>query len=140
MMNTTHRSLLIYYGLALYVIVSSTAHASQVSGWWGGSWTCNIDGRPAQMKWSVVDDSQTSCEDTSEGRICSSTSGVRWKGRFSDNGSPWVSLTNPREGNRGGLYFYHADGNKWYLPKPKGNRTTGWTTWNGQRYQLSCWK
>lgn len=65
------------------------------------------------------------------------TSAVKWVGRFSDNGPYWVPLTNPRESNEGGLYFRHADGNQWYLPKPKGNRTTGWTTWNSQRYSLS---
>jgi hypothetical protein len=58
----------------------------------------------------------------------------------SDAGSRWVALTDPREGSRGGLYFRHADGNQWYLPKPTGNKTKGWTTWNGQRYSLSCWK
>lgn len=111
------------------------AAASQVSGWWGGSWSCNIDGRPARMKWAVVDDSQTSCN----GNICSTTSGVKWKGSFSDNGSRWVPLTNARTGNLGGLYFNHADGNLWYLRKPASRQTAGWTTWNGRRYRLACW-
>lgn len=123
-------------GIALCFAVSSPVVASQAVGWWGGNWNCNIDGRSAQMKWIVVDDSQTTCN----GNICSTTSGVRWQGSFSDNGSRWVPLTNPREGNRGGLYFRHADGNQWYLGKPAGNRTTGWTTWNGKRYPLSCWR
>jgi len=135
--NVVQRSLLtISCGIALSFSVSSSATASQAVGWWGGNWTCNIDGRPARMQWKVVDDSQTTCN----GDTCSTTSGVRWVGSFSDNGSRWVPLTNPREGNRGGLYFRHADGNQWYLSKPTGSRTTGWTTWNGQRYPLSCWK
>lgn len=115
---------------------SIPAAAGLAPGWWGGTWACTIDGRPATMKWAVVDDSQTTCS----GGVCTSTSGVKWKGSFSDNGSQWVALTNARTGNQGGLYFRHADGNQWYLPKPAGGngRTTGWTTWNGRRYPLSC--
>jgi Family of unknown function (DUF6006) len=114
-----------------------TAHASTVApGWWSGSWQCTIDGRPARMKWSVVDVGGTSCD----GEVCTSTSEVAWRGRFSDNGSQWVSLTNARPGRSGGLYFNHADGNKWYLPRPTANRTKGWTTWQGNRYPLSCWR
>lgn len=122
--------------IALSFAFSGSSPASVAVGWWGGYWDCNIDGRPARMKWDVVDDSQTTCN----GNICSTTSGVRWQGSFSDNGSRWVALTEPRRGNRGGLYFRHADGNQWYLPQPTNNKTTGWTTWNGQRYSLSCWK
>lgn len=122
--------------IALCLAVFSPALASTASGWWGGNWNCNIDGRPALMRWNVVDDSQTTCN----GDVCSTTSGVRWKGSFSDNGSRWVALTEPRQGNRGGLYFRHADGNQWYLAKPSGNKTVGWTTWNNQRYPLSCWR
>lgn len=122
-------------GLALSAASFSPAGAGMVTGWWGGNWTCNIDGRPAQMKWVPVDDSQTSCN----GDVCSTSSGARWKGSFSDNGSRWVPLNNPRTGNLGGLYFNHADGNRWYLPKPTGRQTVGWTTWNGQRYRLACW-
>jgi hypothetical protein len=136
----TWRSFLPSCGLVFSLAVCGSAQAGLASGWWGGNWTCDIDGRPAQMQWSVVDAGESSCRDTSEGRICTSTSAVRWKGRFSDHGAAWVALTNPREGSRGGLYFRHADGNQWYLPKPTGGRTTGWTTWNGRRYRLSCWK
>jgi Family of unknown function (DUF6006) len=137
MTTIMQRSLItISCGIALSLAVSNASIASQVAGWWGGNWNCNIDGRPARMRWNVVDDSQTTCNDD----ICSTSSGVRWNGSFSDNGSRWVPLTNPRQVDRGGLYFRHADGNQWYLPKPTGNRTTGWTTWNGKRYPLSCWK
>lgn len=114
----------------------SFAPASQVVGWWGGTWTCKIDGRPSRMKWAAVNDSQTTCS----GDTCTSSSGARWSGKFSDNGSRWVALTNPRSGSQGGLYFQHADGNKWYLAKPVNNKTDGWTTWRGQRYSLSCWQ
>jgi len=122
--------------LAFGALFSLPSHASLSVGWWGGTWTCNIDGRPARMKWSSVDNTQTSCD----GETCSTVAGARWKGLFSDSGSQWAPLTNAHLGNDGGLYFRHADGNKWYLPKPKGNKTTGWTTWNGNRYKLSCWR
>jgi hypothetical protein len=119
---------------ALCLAVSAPTLASTVSGWWGGTWACNIDGRPAQMKWTAVNDSQQTCHNGT----CTSTSGARWKGSFSDNGSQWVPLTDPRAGQQGGLFFRHADGNQWYLARPVGNRTSGWTTWNGKRYSLSC--
>ena len=109
--------------------------ASTASGWWGGNWRCTIDGRPARMNWKIVNAGNTSCD----GDACTQTSEVAWRGSFSDNGSRWVPLTRPRLGNLGGMYFNHADGNKWYLPKPSNNRSNGWTTWNGNRYPLSCW-
>ena len=120
--------------VAVCLAVSAPAVASTLAGWWGGTWACSIDGRPAQMKWVAVSDSQQTCSNGT----CTQTSGVRWKGSFSDNGSRWVPLTDPRTGQQGGLFFRHADGNQWYLPKPVGNRTSGWTTWNGKRYPLSC--
>ena len=126
-------------GLTLCLVALAPSHASQVSGasdWWIGAWKCNIDGRSARMKWSAVDDSKTTCN----GDVCRSTSGVRWQGSFSDNGSRWVPLTNPSKNKEGGLFFLHADGNQWYLPKPRNNKTTGWTTWSGKRYPLSCWR
>lgn len=113
--------LAISFGLALFV--TSPISADTIEGWWGGNWACKIDGRPARMKWIPAEGG----------------SGLYWKGSFSDNGSRWVPLTNARKGNQGGLYFNHADGNKWYLAKPAGHKTSGWTTWNGQRYPLSCW-
>ncbi|MDS9467311.1 DUF6006 family protein [Paracoccus sp. MBLB3053] len=117
---------------------STPSFANMASGWWGGDWDCIIDGRPARMRWSVVDNGSQSCEETDEGTICSSSVSAGWKGRFSDNGSKWVSLTNAKSGDKGGLFFTHADGNRWYLAKPVGRTAKGWTTWNGQRYPLSC--
>ncbi|CAN7313161.1 DUF6006 family protein [Variovorax sp. LjRoot290] len=134
--NTTRRSLTTFSrGLALCFALSGPALASTVGGWWGGAWNCSIDGRPARMTWVPVNDTQTSCD----GDTCSSSAGARWKGKFSDNNSRWVALTHPESDGRG-LRFRHADGNQWYLAKPSGNRTTGWTTWNHQRYPLSCWR
>lgn len=126
-------------GLLLFAaaVVPDATHASTVpGGWWSGSWKCNIDGRPARMKWHVADASEGSCD----GDICSTSSAVRWAGSFSDNGSRSVPLSRASEGTKGGLYFTHADGNRWYLAKPVGGKAVGYTTWNGQRYPLSCWR
>lgn len=120
----------------LMVSISPASASQVVGGWWDGWWRCTIDGRPARMVWRVVDDSQTTCN----GNVCSTSFGVRWGGQFSDNGSRFVPLTNPEVGQQGGLYFRHADGNRWYLPKPTANRTSGWTTWMGRRYPLVCWR
>lgn len=121
---------------ALLMAMASSAGASMASGWWGGNWKCTIDGRPAKMKWVPVNVDDSSCD----GDACTTSSGARWKGSFSDNGAPWVALTNARAGKQGGLHFTHADGNKWYLPKPTKGRSNGWTTWEGKRYSLSCWR
>lgn len=121
--------------ITLGLAVAIPANAGLVSGWWGGSWNCNIDGRSAQMRWTVVEDVEPPCNSD----LCSSSSGVHWEGRFSDNGGRWVALKNPRTAtNTGGLFFNHADGNRWYLAKPVSNKASGWTTWNGNRYPLSC--
>lgn len=134
-----YKQRLIALAIGLFSTIScfSTApvSAGQIVGkWWDGSWRCTIDGRPARMVWKIVDDPQS----TSDGDIGTTTSGVKRIGRFSDNGSRWVSLSDAREGNNGGLFFRHADGNQWYLPKPQGERTSGWTTWQGNRYPLVC--
>ena len=55
-------------GLAIvpvsFFVGANHASASQaVSQWYFGLWNCNIDGRPAQMQWYVVDDPQTTCSD-----------------------------------------------------------------------------
>ena len=123
-------------GLCLLACLAGSAHASMAGGWWGGKWKCTIDGRPARMNWAVVDAGESSCD----GETCTTTSAVRWAGKFSDNGSQWVKLTNARPGNLGGLYFQHADGNRWYLAKPAGGKAQGWTTWQNRRYPLACWQ
>lgn len=121
-----------------YLVGPTPVEASMaVGGWWSGNWTCKIDGRPARMKWYIADNSEQSCDGDG---ICSSTSAVTWRGRFSDNGSQWVSLTNLTVGKKGGIFFRHADGNQWYLGKPVNRSTGGWTTWNGTRFPLSCSK
>lgn len=125
---------------ALIVFAALPAVGGQAVGWWGGDWQCNIDGRAALMRWTTVNIDDGECWDEDGATICSSSSSVGWRGRFSDNGSPWVPLTDPRLGSRGGMYFNHADGNRWYLAEPEGGTAYGWTTWNGQRYPLSCWR
>lgn len=130
--------LVVLITIAHYLIEPMPAKASMVvGGWWSGNWICKIDGRPAKMKWFIANNSEQSCDDDG---ICSSTSAVTWRGSFSDNGSPWVPLTSLVEGRKGGIFFRHADGNQWYLSKPVNRSTSGWTTWNGTRYPLSCSK
>jgi hypothetical protein len=117
--------------LAWCFVTSGPPLAGQVTAWWGGFWACTIDGRPARMKWGAAGDSAA---------VNGISHAARWKGSFSDNGSRWMPLTNAREDTKGGLYFRHANGNQWYLAKPVNNKSKGWTTWNGQRYALSCWR
>lgn len=107
-----------------------------VTQWYHGMWDCRIDGRPAQMQWSVVNDSRTSCN----GDICSTTSGVKTVGRFSDNGSRWVPLAiNWSSGNRLGIRYQGAEPDNWFLQFSDRTRiATGWTTWRGNRYPLQC--
>ena len=136
-MKSKSRTASLICGLVAAITASAApAFGGQAVGWWGGNWNCTIDGRPARMNWKVVDAGETSCD----GDTCTSTSAVAWRGSFSDNGSGWVPLTNPRRGNKGGVFFFHADGNKWYLPQPASNKSNGWTTWQGNRYPLSCWR
>lgn len=121
-------------GVVLFLICASPAGASQVAGqWWFGEWRCTIDGRPARMSWRVVDDPQTQCQ----GNVCSTSSGVKVVGRFSDNGSRWVPLTSPQ--NSGAmLRFRHADGNRWQLTRSNANLAVGNTVWQGRQFPLSC--
>jgi hypothetical protein len=121
------------------VFASNHANAGLVAReWFFGTWDCNIDGRPAQMQWRVVDDSQTTCN----GNICSSTSGVRIDGRFSDNGSPWVSLGkrfSNAQRQELGIRYLGKEQDNWYLKyNSKTKVADGWTTWRGKRYPLQC--
>jgi Family of unknown function (DUF6006) len=113
------------------------AQASQVlSQWYFGKWNCTIDGRPAKMQWLVVDDPQTTCS----GDVCSSSSGVKVVGRFSDNGSAWVPLSKRYlRGNEFGIRYLGAEQNNWMLRyQPSTKVAAGWTTWRGNRYPLQC--
>lgn len=104
--------------------------------WYFGNWDCSIDGRPARMQWRVVDDPQTTCT----GNVCSTTSGVKVVGRFSDSGSAWVPLAK-RWSNRAEIRIRYlgAEQDNWYLRYDRSARTaTGWTTWRGNRYPLQC--
>lgn len=136
-MNPRHSLANIATACGILTLLALPASASLIAAkWWDGDWNCSIDGRSARMKWKVVDDTQTTCSDG----ICTSTAKVKRVGQFSDNGGGWVALTFLREDLSGGLNFQHADGNAWYLPKPKAGRSTGWTTWQGRRYPLICWR
>jgi hypothetical protein len=128
-------------GLAIFplgfFVASDHTSASQVPlEWYFGNWDCNIDGRPAQMQWYVVDDPQTICS----GNICSTTSGVRTVGRFSDNGSPWVPLERQwSTSSQLGIRYLGNEQDNWYLSYNSGTQVAdGWTTWRGNQYPLQC--
>ena len=115
----------------------STINASQVANqWYFGSWNCNIDGRNSKMDWLVVDDPQTKCD----GDVCSTTSGVKVVGRFSDNGSAWVSLAKHSANSTSlSIRYLGQEQDNWFLRyNVKSGRAIGWTTWRGKRYPLSC--
>lgn len=121
------------------VLASPQAKAGLVvSEWFFGRWDCNIDGRPAQMQWKVVDDSQTTCS----GDTCSTTSGVRIAGWFSDNGSAWVPLKKRFANTQRqelGIRYLGKEQDNWYLKYNSRTKVAdGWTTWRGQRYPLQC--
>jgi hypothetical protein len=114
--------------LAILAILPGTnsAHASQAaSQWYFGNWNdCKIDGRPAKMQWKVVDDSQTQCD----GNICQSTSGN------------WVPLSvRYNRTNEVGIRYLGREQDNWVLRyNPNSRVATGYTTWRGNRYPLSC--
>jgi hypothetical protein len=111
--------------------------ASQVvSQWYFGRWDCTIDGRPSRMQWRVIDDPQTNCN----GDVCSSTSGVKVVGRFSDNGSAWVPLEKRYlRGNDLGIRYLGREQDNWFLRyNSRTRQATGYTTWRNNRYPLLC--
>ncbi len=115
----------------------STINASQVAReWYFGLWDCNIDGRPAKMEWYVVNDPQTTCNNG----VCSSTSGVKVLGRFSDNNSPWVPLAKRSSNSTSiSIRYLGQEQDNWYLKyNVNSGRANGWTTWRNKRYPLSC--
>lgn len=128
-------------GLALFslstAILPQPATASTIATqWFFGNWDCLIDGRPAQMQWSVVNNPQTQCK----GDVCSTTSGVKLVGRFSDSRSPWVNLSK-QWSNRSelGIRYLGREQDNWYLRQDSRTKiATGWTTWRGNRYSLQC--
>jgi hypothetical protein len=123
----------------LAALAAAPAAASMIApsggGWYMGSWTCRIDGRPARMVWRVVDDTQTSCR----GDNCTTTQGAKLVGSFSDSGSRWVELrqtsASPQE-----LKFLYAGTDRWFLRNEGSGRAKGYTTWQGNRYPLECRK
>ncbi len=123
--------------LGLFGALNSADASLVVQEWFFGKWDCHIDGRPAKMQWYVVDDPQTTCN----GNICTSTDGVRVVGRFSDNGSPWVSLAKRYSTRRQelGIRYLGREQDDWYLKyNSKTQVADGWTTWRKKRYPLQC--
>lgn len=122
--------------------VSTTSYASLIDfpRWASGDMNCKIDGRPAMMKWRLVDDPVINNGDGTS----TSSSGVTAVGHFSDNGGPWVSLGSRGTRNGGNTFlirYQGAEPDNWELTfVPSTEVATGWTTWRGNRYTLSCWK
>jgi Family of unknown function (DUF6006) len=132
------KTLVVLFVVASLLPGATGAHASQVARqWFFGNWNnCNIDGRPARMQWKVVDDPQTRCE----GNVCSSSSGVKVVGRFSDNGGNWVPLSvRFTRGNDLGIRYLGNEPDNWSLRYyPSSGIAKGSTTWRGKNYPLSC--
>lgn len=132
--------LVLFFGSISLLPIASLATTSPLPSWARGDLNCRIDGRPARMNWQVVNDPQTECD----GNICSSTSGVKTVGRFSDNGSAWVELGMTDLANQGrtlNIRYLGGEQNNWQLTHDAYTEVaTGWTTWRGNRYPLSCWK
>ncbi len=120
--------------------VNVQASTSSLPSWASGDLNCKIDGRPARMNWRVVDDPQTECD----GNVCSTTSAVKTVGNFSDNGGGWVPLGMTGVTNGGltlNIRYLGAEQDNWQLTQNNYTEVaTGWTTWRGNRYPLSCWK
>ena len=136
-MNKIQRLFMGLSELPLALGCFGSAQASQVPlQWYFGKWNCSIDGRQAKMQWLVVDDPQTTCS----GGVCSSSSGVKVVGRFSDNGSAWVPLSKRYlRGNDFGIRYLGAEQDNWMLRyQPRSKVAAGWTTWRGNRYPLEC--
>lgn len=135
-MRASLLSLLGLSTLALNVFAST----SSLPSWISGNTNCRIDGRPAKMNWKVVDDPQTTCE----GNICTSTSGVKTVGSFSDNGGPWTPLAMQGLSNAGktmNIRYLGAEQDNWQLTYDANTEmANGWTTWRGKHYPLACWK
>lgn len=88
------------------------------------------------MIWECVDDSRVHCN--SDGS-CSVTSGVKVVGWFREANSRWVNLV-PGSATASDFHFtYTGDATPWYLRfEPHSRLATGWTTWQGRRYPLTC--
>ncbi|BAZ39071.1 hypothetical protein NIES4101_50230 [Calothrix sp. NIES-4101] len=140
-MKKAIRNLLLGLAILPFSVLAPNGNAQAslaVTQWFFGNWDCTIDGRPAKMQWRVVDDTQVNCN----GDVCSSSSGVKVVGRFSDNGSAWVPLAT-RYSNRTdlGIRYLGREQDNWFLRfEPRGQSASGWTTWRGNRYPLMCRK
>ena len=90
--------------------------------WFVGAWTGQIHGRPAAMRWRMLE---------------SGSGGKSYVGEFSDgNTGTYVPMTldgfSPTE-----LFFRHPDGNQWFLRYDGASFAEGFTRWQGAQYPLS---
>jgi hypothetical protein len=144
-MNKTSRRLLMAAASCLVGVSILVNHVAQASliipQWYFGWWDCQIDGRPSRMAWEVVNDPQPKCDD----EFCTTTSGLKVVGKFSDSGGQWVPLAEQSiNGDDFNLRYLGAEQDNWFLKRtppttpPSGLSATGYTTWRGNRYPLSC--
>lgn len=111
------------------------ARASQVGGgWYMGDWRCTLDGRPTRIVWDVVSVDRGG----DDGDVGTSVAVAERRGRFWDRGS-WAELSLGRATSTT-VHFKHADGNNWYMRRASATQATGYSTWQGRRFPLSCTK
>jgi Family of unknown function (DUF6006) len=138
MITNIFRKILIGFFALACVLPAQGAFASLAAGqWYIGDWDdCRIDGRPARMRWRIVNAPQNSCN----GNLCNSTSGYKLVGSFSDMGSAWVPLSiRYNQNNQLGIRYLGDEQNNWVLRyNPKTKIAKGHTTWRGKQYPLSC--
>lgn len=124
--------------------VSTTSYASPayLPAWIKGEMNCKIDGRPAKMTWKIENRYEGNCD--SSGEYCTQAEYAVSVGSFSDNGGQWIPLESRGSRNNGNTFLIRykgAEPDNWELTfVPSTEVATGWTTWRGNRYSLSCWK
>ena len=108
--------------------------------WYIGEMNCEIDKRPAKMKWEQVSEW---VDAGSSGDIVRGYETTTLSGSFSDNGGTWNKLQKQPSSNSLILKIRYlgTEPNNWQLTYDTNKKLAeGWTTWRGQRYPLSCWK
>lgn len=117
------------------VLQSIPVRALCASQWYAGAWKCSIDGRPATMHWWQWGRTVSHCD----GGVCSQHETCEVGGRFAEAPGPWFRLVSNRSTRDEVFFTYKGDNTPWYL-KGDSRAMSGWTTWAGNHYPLSCVK